>query len=180
MGIPWNCATIFLDPFQDSRTTAQSSLESSSSADVFLVNLSISRIFSSRLPVRGHYCTTRYPKCRNTLLKRQYSCCAFLSREQFLIQCLVGDIFGPRQSLKSHSVCVCVCAKHRTQTEPYYPLCYFREQSCLWHRIQSRALFCRHEKEKREQLVSFRTVFALYFVVHLTVTYTGRLSSLVL
>ena len=35
-------------------------------------------------------------------------------------------------------------------------------------------------KEKRKQFTYFYTVFALYSVVHLTVTYTSRLSSLVL
>ena len=35
-------------------------------------------------------------------------------------------------------------------------------------------------KEKHKQFTYLRTVFTLYFVVHLTVTYTGRLSSLVL
>ena len=35
-------------------------------------------------------------------------------------------------------------------------------------------------KEKRKQFTYLRTVITLYFVVHLTVTYTGRLSSLVL
>ena len=47
LGIPWNCAATswtFLDPIQDSRTTAQSSLEFLPSSDVCLVNNWASRI----------------------------------------------------------------------------------------------------------------------------------------
>ena len=80
--------------------------------------------------------------------------------------------------IKSHSVCVCV---RNTLSEPYYPSCViFREQSCLSHHIsESCSLLPSHEKEKREQLI-FSAPFYTVFVVHLTVTYTSRLSSLVL
>ena len=55
-------------PCQESRTTAQSSLESSSSIDVLLRNLLTSRIsFASRLRVRDQYCTTRYPSVKKHL-----------------------------------------------------------------------------------------------------------------
>ena len=114
---------------------------------------------SSRLPVRGHYCTTRYLKCRNTLLKNNI-CAVFPFTEKFLIQGLVWDIFGPSQSLKSHSVCVCVCVCAKHTNRAVLPIvCYFQRRVVpLAPYFQSRALFCRHEKEKREQSIYFRTV----------------------
>ena len=55
-------------------------------------------------------------------------------------------------------MCVCVCAKHTNRA--VLPLvCCFSENSRAFGTVfQSRALFCRHEKEKREQLIYFRTV----------------------
>ena len=67
-------------PYQESRTTAQSSLESSSHLDVLLRNLLIARIsLSSRLQMRDQYCTTRYPSVRNTC-KRHDLCCVSFQR----------------------------------------------------------------------------------------------------
>ena len=55
-------------PRRESRTTAQSSLESSAHLDVLLRNLLIIRIsLSLRLRMRDQYCTTRYPSVRNHL-----------------------------------------------------------------------------------------------------------------
>ena len=55
-------------PYQESRTSAQSSLESSSHLDVLPRNLLIARIsLSLRLQMRDQYCTTRYPSVRKHL-----------------------------------------------------------------------------------------------------------------
>ena len=75
---------------------------------------------------------------------------------------------------------MCVCEAHE-QSRATHRAISFREQSCLWHLIFGVILPSVVRKEKREQYIYILfALFTLYFVVHLTVTYTSRLSSLVL
>ena len=75
-------------------------------------------------------------------------------------------------------MCVCVCEAHEQSRATLVQ--FLSENSRAFGTVffKSRALFC-YAKEKREQYIFF-ALFPLYSVVHLTVTYTGRLSSLVL
>ena len=112
-------------------------------------------------------------------LKRQILVLCFFSENSF-IKCLVGDIFRPSQSYqKSFRVCVCVCEAHEQSRATHS--CNFFQRTVVplapYFRVECSSVV---RKEKRKQFTYLRTVFTLYFVVHLTVTYTGRLSSLVL
>ena len=110
-------------------------------------------------------------------LKRQIFVLCFVSENSF-IQCLVGDIFRPSQSFRV-CVCVCVCEAHEQSRATHS--CNFFQRTVMPLAPYFRVVYSSVvRKEKRKQFTYLRTVFTLYFVVHLTVTYTGRLNSLVL
>ena len=114
------------------------------------------------------------PKVCEYAFKRRYLCCVFLCREQFFNSVSSRGHIWTSWSLKVF-VCVCVCVRD-TLANPYYPLCVnFREQSCLWHRVSGAVFLFSQLTEGHVRVDVFEHCFALYFVVHLTVTYISRL-----
>ena len=155
LGVPWNRAATswtLLDPIQDSRTTAQSSLEFLPSSDACLVNNWASRIpifaTSSERPYSYHPVL----KVLSDAFKRHYSPCIFcvFLAENSYFQCLVGDHIWTKPVIKSNS-CVCVCVRD-TQSKPNYPQCIrFRELFFAVGAVfQSTFLFQISREEERE------------------------------